>query len=428
MSGDGEQTSGYSGQLPGDGEQMLGELIAAHHLTSVEELPGMIVKHAGPAGFSEVMLYLADLQNQFLVPLPGQHDPDGKELERLRIDATVAGRAFRTLEIVQVRRTDDTEPAPSHPITDEESRQLWAPLLDGTERIGVLGITAATGGETVRWQAAQLASLVALILSSKRATSDTYARLVRTQPMELSAEVLWTLLPISTFATERVVISAALEPAYSVGGDAFDYALADDTLHLSIFDAMGHDTAAGLTATIAMGACRNNRRQDTGLRAVGEAIDAAIVEQFGGARFATGILADLDTRTGALTWINRGHHPPLVLRGGRWVATLEAEPDPPMGLGMETFTEPSRYQLEPGDRLLFYTDGVIEAQSPDGQEFGLERFADFVIRREADGVSPPETLRRLIQSLLEHQQGRLQDDATVLLVEWRTEQQEQLLL
>ncbi|WP_229803113.1 SpoIIE family protein phosphatase [Planobispora rosea] len=202
---------------------------------------------------------------------------------------------------------------------------------------------------------------------------------------------------------------------------------AGDTLHLSIFDAMGHDTAAGLTATIAMGACRNNRRQGADLLAVTEAIDAAIAEQFGGTRFATGILADLDIRTGALRWVNRGHHPPLVLRGGHVVASLEAEPDPPMSLGMGACTESSHYQLQPGDRLLFYTDGVIEAKSPDGHEFGLERFADFIIRREADGMPAPETLRRLIQTLLDHQHDHLDDDATVLRVEWQTQRHHRLL-
>ncbi|WP_162795685.1 PP2C family protein-serine/threonine phosphatase, partial [Nonomuraea lactucae] len=306
--------------------------------------------------------------------------------------------------------------------------RMYLPLLDGTERLGVLALTAPADDEPTRWRAAQLASLSALMVVNKRATSDTYARLVRSRPMELSAEMLWTLLPVRTFATERVVISAALEPAYVVGGDAFDYGLTGDTLHMSIFDAMGHDTAAGLTATIAMGACRNSRRQDVGLLDTSEAIDEAIAEQFGGTQFATGVLARLDLRTGLLMWVNRGHHPPLVLRHGRLVATLRAEPDPPMGFRMGAFHAPARYQLEPGDRLLLYTDGVIEARSPGGEEFGLERFADFVIRREGDGVPAPETLRRLILTLLEHQQDRLQDDATVLLVEWNSQHLHQLLL
>lgn len=425
--------------------RMLGGLVAAHHLAPLESLPALVASHARPAGFTDPVLYVVDLQQHYLVPLPGQREPDGRPPERLRIDTTLAGRAFRTVELVHTAPADAACGAESgaervRPNTETGlppgaagaqgggPRRLHIPLIDGTERLGVLVLTAPGYDGTVHWRAAQLASLIALLISNKRGTSDTYARLLRAQPMQLSAEVLWTLLPVRTFATERVVVSAALEPAYLVGGDAFDFALSGDVLHLAIFDAMGHDTAAGLTATIAMGACRNNRREGTDLLTISEAIDAAIGEQFGGTQFATGVLADLDLSTGALTWVNRGHHPPLVLRRGRLVATLDAIPDPPMGFRMGAFHPPSRYQLEPGDRLLLYTDGVIEARSPSGEEFGLERFADFVIRREADGMAAPETLRRLIQTLLEHQQDRLQDDAAVLLVEWSTQRQDQLLL
>ena len=87
-----------------------------------------------------------------------------------------------------------------------------------------------------------------------------------------------------------------------------------------------------------------------------------------------------------------------------------------------------RIQLQTGDRVLLYTDGIVEARSPEGEFFGEERLADFVIRAEAAGDAPPETLRRLMQSVLEHQAGRLQDDASIVLVEWRTGREDQLLL
>jgi serine phosphatase RsbU (regulator of sigma subunit) len=239
--------------------------------------------------------------------------------------------------------------------------------------------------------------------------------------MTLSAEVLWNLLPNGSFANDRVVLSAALEPAYQVGGDAFDYGITGDLLHLSIFDAMGHDLTSGLTASIAIGACRNNRLQGADLLATSEAVDEAIAEQFGQTRFATGVLADLDMNTGELTWVNRGHHPALIIRDGRLAATLESKiPSPPMGFRLGLSSGIERYQLQRGDRLLYYTDGIIEAQSPEGEMFGLDRFIEFIVRHEADGMSAPETLRRLIQSILRHQHGRLQDDATVLTVEWQS--------
>ncbi|TMR35502.1 serine/threonine-protein phosphatase [Nonomuraea zeae] len=400
---------------------MLGGLLDTNHTTSMEELPGTVATHASLVGFSQTRIYVTDLQQLILLPTPGQADESGHPLEPIRIDSTLAGRAFRIVDVVRARPSGDTDSA------EREGRRLWVPLLDGTERLGVLGVIVPEGDDLDIRRAKQLASLVSVLLMSKRPHSDSYSRMIRRRPMSLSAEVLFNLLPPGTFATDDVVVSAALEPAYDVGGDAYDYALDDDTLHVSIFDAMGHDTSAGLTATIAVSACRNQRLEGVDLPTAAEAIDAAIADQFVG-RFATGILADLNVRTGWLSWVNRGHHPPLVLRGGRQVATLSSEPDPPMGFRMSPSTGLLGYQLQPDDRLLFYTDGIIEAQSPDGELFGLERFIDFIIRHEADGLSAPETLRRLIQAILLHQRGRLQDDATVLMVEWRSRRQRRLLL
>jgi serine phosphatase RsbU (regulator of sigma subunit) len=406
---------------------MLGGLVDDSHLAALEDLPRLVAEHAQHAGFCQTMIYVVDLQQRWLVPLPGQEDPAGRPLEPLRVNSTLAGRAYRNVEIVRVPHAVDVEIEPAPPLTADR-RRLWMPLLDGTERVGVLAVTASADGDTEAGEnlAMQLAGLVSLILVSKRDSSDTYASLSRTEPMELSAEVLWNLMPRGSFADSRVVVAAALEPAYDVGGDAFDYAIAGDLLQLSLFDAMGHDTGAGLTATVAIGASRNNRLRGLDLLATSEAIDEAIAEQFDSTRFATGILAGLNTRTGLLSWVNRGHHPPLVIRRGRLVATLESTPSPPMGFRLGLSAGIEHYQLEPGDRLLLYTDGIIEAQSPERELFGLERFIDFVVRREADGLSAPETLRRLIETILEHQHGRLQDDATVVTVEWHGEGERRL--
>nr|MDT0665405.1 PP2C family protein-serine/threonine phosphatase [Micromonospora sp. DSM 115978] len=75
-------------------------------------------------------------------------------------------------------------------------------------------------------------------------------------------------------------------------------------------------------------------------------------------------------------------------------------------------------RLEPGDRLLLYTDGVIEARDSDGAFFGTDRLVEFVTRESAAGKPAAETLRRLTHAILAHQEGHLQDDATTLLVQW----------
>lgn len=236
--------------------------------------------------------------------------------------------------------------------------------------------------------------------------------------MNLAAEMEWAFLPPLTFATERVVVSAVLEPAYRLGGDAFDYSLTGDTLHLAVFDGMGHDLASGLLASVAMAACRNARRAGLDLPGATAFVDSAVAGEFGEERFLTGITAELDLATGRLRWINCGHPPPLLIREGKVVKTLDHPPRLPLGLGDGSAPPLWEEHLQRGDRLLLYTDGVVEARVGDGELFGVERLSDFVIRHVASGVAAPEVLRRLMHAILAHQENELDDDATVMLVEW----------
>jgi serine phosphatase RsbU (regulator of sigma subunit) len=296
-------------------------------------------------------------------------------------------------------------------------------LLEGTEKIGVLALTVPAGAVAAR-RAHALASLVALVLVSKRACSDTMSQLVRRQPMSLAAEMQWALLPPRSFGTSEVAVSSALEPAYEIGGDAFDYGVRGTHLHVSIFDAMGHDLDAGLTATIAVGACRRSRLGGHGLAQMAQSVDAAVERQFHGDRFVSGVFADLDTATGVFTWVNCGHPRPLLIRGGRRLRVLEGAGGVVMGIAATPVAPAvNRTQLETGDRLLFYTDGVVEARHTSDDDFGVGRLGDLVLRRHADGLSAPETLRRLVGTVLAQRSGPLLDDATIVLVEWRSRHQ-----
>jgi serine phosphatase RsbU (regulator of sigma subunit) len=148
-----------------------------------------------------------------------------------------------------------------------------------------------------------------------------------------------------------------------------------------------------------------------------------IAGQFGESRFATALLCDLDTTTGELSWIPCGHPPPLLIRDSRTIRQLVREPYLPLGLGDAETGEPTypavySEQLRPGDRVLLFTDGVLEARAESGRELGLTGLSDFIIRHGAEGLAASETLRRLNQAILDHQHGRLRDDATVVLLEW----------
>jgi serine phosphatase RsbU (regulator of sigma subunit) len=393
--------------------QMLGDLLKASHMVKLENLPAIVSECGTPAGLHDVLIYLCDVQQQVLRrltspgTLPGAIGRSAGVEAGLRVDATLAGRAF---QLGQITRVPGTEHGAPH------GHQWWVPLLDGTERLGILRIGTESDDAHTRQDMECLAALIAMIVVTKGQHNDSHARLIRRRPMNVAAEMQWHLMPPRTYADDQVVIGAAMEPAYEVTGNAYDYATSNGLVHLAVFDAMGHDTSAGLTANLAVAACRNHRRQGAGLVEIGEGIERTLLEQFDRA-YMTAVLATLDIHTGRLTWISHGHHPPVVIRGARRTSHLHCPPTHPLGTGPGPRPVPCCEQLQPGDRVVLYTDGITEARGPGGQEFGPHGFLDFLLRHHADALPVSETLRRLVRGILD-QHGALGDDATVLLLEW----------
>nr|WP_276612079.1 PP2C family protein-serine/threonine phosphatase [Kineococcus vitellinus] len=225
------------------------------------------------------------------------------------------------------------------------------------------------------------------------------------------------MLPPLTADVGEVVVSGLVEPADDVGGDVFDHAVTHDAVHLAVFDAMGHSLRAGLIATAAVAAYRSARRGGADLPAQATAIDEVVAEQFPDA-LVTGVLLRLDRADGTLRSVCAGHPPPLLLREGRVVGEVAGGRRTPFGLPPQAPVL-GQEALQPGDRLALFTDGIVEARSAAGEFFGTERLVDFLERAALTTFGPAETVRRLVQAVLEHQGGLLQDDATVLLAQWR---------
>jgi serine phosphatase RsbU (regulator of sigma subunit) len=387
---------------PEASEALLQEFLAdPAHLTL--DLATAVARCTKALGLQHAVVYLVDLQQRHLVPQTDVAPP-------IPVDGSLAGWAYRT----QALRVEESETG---------GVTAWLPLLDGAERLGVLGVhsSALTSATLTRGRA--LASLLAMMITSKRAFEDSFVRRTRTEPMRLPSEMLRAFLPPRTIGNSHVVSTAVLEPAYELGGDAFDHSLTRTTLHVSVIDSMGHDLASGLTSAVALAACRNARRNGADLPALVACVDDALARWLPD-QYCTAVLAQLEFETGLLRWSNCGHPAPLLIRGEQLIVdALEREADPPMGMPASLSPVPRRaheMRLEPGDRVLMYTDGVTEARTREEKLFGLERFADYVIRATAGGELAPETLRRLIHSILDSQAaGQLRDDATILMFEWR---------
>jgi len=405
----------------------LASVLAQGGLVEPEALGDLLAAASRPVGISAVRIYLADIEQLNLYPLAGVTAPPARALA---IDSTMAGRAYQTAAIQHGRACPDGA-GPGAGRADDATGpcQLWVPLVNGAERLGVVEFTAEDAGQAMVARCQALGSLAGLLVASKSGWSDAYAQARRTQPVALQAELVHAFTGPSSFATARVSVSAILEPAYEVGGDAFDYSLLGDRMQVSVLDAVGHDLIAGLVASVAIAACRSTRRSGGSLADMARHADRVIAGQFDDLRFATALLCDLNTSTGEFTWIPCGHPPPLLIRDGKVIKELASEPWLPLGLSPYRSAPPGtgrldgpplpyREQLQAGDRILLYTDGVTEGRGADRSLFGLDRLSDFITRGTATGLPAPEALRRLDRVIVDFQNGRLSDDAAVVLLHW----------
>jgi phosphoserine phosphatase RsbU/P len=324
------------------------------------------------------------------------------------IEGTIAGRAFAAVQPVSI--------APS----PDERVRWWHPLLDGAERLGVVEVTAepaVAGATCFRAECDTFVALLGHLVMIKKAYGDSLIVTRRTTRMSCASELLWHLLPPLTFATDRLVISAILEPTYEVGGDGFDYAVDADTAHFAILDTTGHGIRAGVGTSVALAAIRSARRADDELTAQAEAVDAVFASELDDRPFTTAVLARLALDTGVLTYVNAGHPAPLLLRNNRVVRRLDRGRRLPLGID-DPHTAVDEEALEPGDRLLCFTDGVVDARNGAGEPFGEGRLIDLAERQEFARLPAPETLRRLAEAVASHLDQPPADDATLLFVEW----------
>jgi serine phosphatase RsbU (regulator of sigma subunit) len=384
----------------GFGERLLGSLLDRSHTMPPQLIAPLIAQEIAMIGGRDVTVLLQDYDQMTLVPLPGEGLVVGPAQS---IDDSVAGLAFQTDEVVE-RPWGDVV-------------RMYVPLLDGTDRVGILAFTLEALDDHDRRLARRLAGLVADMLVTKSMYTDLFFQARRRQPMSLSAEMQWQLLPPLMMTTSQVAVAGALEPAYDVAGDSFDYALNGDVLHLCMIDAMGHGLDAAVMATLAIGAYRHARRIDVELADLYAAMDSAVADQFDHDRFATAQMARLDVSSGRLQWVNAGHPPPLLIRDGRIVGQLESPTTLPVGFGGATPIV-SQVLLERGDRVLFFTDGLIEEHDEGGAEFGESRMMGVVERVEADRVPVQESVRRVSRILMLERGGATTDDSTLLMFEW----------
>lgn len=353
-------------------------------------------------GARDVSFLIADFSGLSLIRLShvAALDPgsaSGREMsEHVPLAGTTPGRAIAE-QAVQVEEHG-------------EGACVFAPVTSRGEAVGVLELwlPEAPDEETLADVALAAHALAYVIIANRRYT-DLFVWGQRSVPLSLAAEIQHRLLP-GAFTCEagQFTLAAWLEPAGDVGGDTFDFALERDTLHLSITDAMGHTVDASLLASLVLGALRNARRRGVGLADQARAANAALIRSAGGSQFVTGQLVRVNLATETARIVNGGHPSPFRVRRGE-VEQLELAVNPPFGSEATSEFAVQELTLEPDDRLMFVTDGILERNGALDVRAVLAAGAHLHAR---------EAVQQLTQAALKASGGELRDDATVLCLDW----------
>ncbi|HEX8769855.1 MAG TPA: PP2C family protein-serine/threonine phosphatase [Acidimicrobiales bacterium] len=384
---------------------IIGDLLRRASVTAPDLLAADLAAALQDAGAKGLVLYVIDYEQHTLQPVGLATDLMAEEPKGTNVEGTLAGRAFQLQEVVTSNTADGC--------------RVWAPVRERAERIGVLEFLFPAVDDDLLALCDDLGLLVGHLVHTSGRYTDLIEVRRRRRPMNLAAEMQWDMLmPPLAFSSPDLAIAGILEPAYFVAGDAFDYSLNGDMFGFAILDAMGHGVHSTVASTLAMGAFRYGRRRGLELTVIAEQIDDALMEHLQGESFVTGHLCQLDVATGVFRWVNAGHPPPLLIRGAKVVSELKADPCLPLGLGIR-ITEVGESRLQPSDRVLFYSDGVTEARSEGGAQFGVDRLIDDAEEFLGGSLPVAEVLRRLVRRLREHRGAELEDDATLVFLDWQ---------
>lgn len=352
---------------------------------------------------TKVSFLIVDLTGRTVVRLSTAGAVEGgREAERI----PMFGSAYE--QVVCTQRLYQEE--------SSQGQRVIVPVTNRGDAIGLLEVLLpAAAGEDVLEGVREAAHALAYIVIANGRFTDLYTWGKRSRPPTLAAEIQYQLLPQSlSCEAAQFTLCGSMEPSEDLSGDTFDYTLDRDTLHVSVTDPMGHDIDAALAATVLVAALRGARRTGVGLAEQAHRADQALADH--GQGHATGQLLRVNLTTGRAQLVNAGHPWPLRVREGT-AKEIICLVDQPFGLS-ESARHSYRVQdvdLRPGDRLLMLTDGMLERH---GGTVDLPALLE-----HTRDLHPRETALTLTSAVREAAGGRLEDDATVMCLDWHGPQE-----
>jgi serine phosphatase RsbU (regulator of sigma subunit) len=233
--------------------------------------------------------------------------------------------------------------------------------------------------------------------------------------VELAAEVQRLFLPSGKSAMAGLEIAGMMHPARGVSGDYFDYFPVDaHTTQIVIADVVGKGVPAALLMSATAAAMRLEANHDRNMIEQVERLNAGIHSVSDSDRFVTLLLAEFDAQKRTLRYVNCGHNPALLFRAATGMLTRLNSSCPPIGLSAKEDCELASENLMAGDVLVFYTDGVTEAENPVAEEFGMDRLCDVV--RHGSSLPAEDLMVGIYNAAADFCGDKFNDDVTILVV------------
>jgi serine phosphatase RsbU (regulator of sigma subunit) len=233
--------------------------------------------------------------------------------------------------------------------------------------------------------------------------------------VELAAEVQRLFLPSGKPAIAGLEIAGMMHAARGVGGDYYDYLPIDaHTTQVIVADVAGKGVPAALLMSATAAAMRLEANHDRNMLAQVERLNTEIGAVSDPERYVTLLVGEIDTQKRTLRYVNCGHNPALLYRAKTGTLTRLDSSCPPIGLSPEENCELALETLMAGDVLVFYTDGVTEAEDRLSQEFGLERLSATV--RRGSSLSAEDLMLSIYNSAADFCGDNFNDDVTIVVV------------
>ena len=260
-----------------------------------------------------------------------------------------------------------------------------------------------------------LSSVAAIRVENARLTEEQFERQRLERELEVASEIQQRFQPTSAPVLEGYELQGISFPCYEIGGDYYDFINRDNgNLVVALGDVSGKGTAAALLMSSLHAAVHAQFDTHNSIAETISAVNRYLVESIPANRFVTLFYAELNPKSGEIAFLNAGHNPPLIVRTGGTMEQLAAG-GLPLGIMAHADFREGRTKLHPGDVLVIYSDGVSEAVSPSGEEFGPTRLYEAVARNldaSAAGIRD-----RIESALTKFSQGTpAGDDITMVIV------------